>query len=314
MIRFISVRILQLIPLGFGITVVMFFLVRIVPGDPAKMALGVWATPERVARLRAAWGLDRPLWDQYLSFLNQLFHGDLGYSYFYRKPALEIVLERLPPELFLIAYVLAVTILIGVPMGVVAALHRERVPDHLIRGVMMAGLSLPPYWLGIILLLFFGLWLRILPVGGYGDTFLDHLHSLFLPALTIALGMAPLMIRALRASLIETLQADHVDMARSKGLPQSVVLVRHVIRPALIPTVTVLGVNIGLLIGSTLIIESVFAIPGLGNLMVFAVSSRDFPVVQAVTLIFAVLVVGINLLTDVAVAYLDPRARQAMLA
>ena len=314
MIRFISVRILQLIPLGFGITVVMFFLVRIVPGDPAKMALGVWATPERVARLRAAWGLDRPLWDQYLSFLNQLFHGDLGYSYFYRKPALEIVLERLPPELFLIAYVLAVTILIGVPMGVVAALHRELVPDHLIRGVMMAGLSLPPYWLGIILLLFFGLWLRILPVGGYGDTFLDHLHSLFLPALTIALGMAPLMIRALRASLIETLQADHVDMARSKGLPQSVVLVRHVIRPALIPTVTVLGVNIGLLIGSTLIIESVFAIPGLGNLMVFAVSSRDFPVVQAVTLIFAVLVVGINLLTDVAVAYLDPRARQAMLA
>jgi len=314
MIRFISVRILQLIPLGFGITVVMFFLIRIVPGDPAKMALGVWATPEKVARLRADWGLDRPLWDQYLTFLNQLFHGDLGYSYFYRKPAAEIVLERLPPELFLIAYALALTILVGVTLGVVAALRRERLPDHLIRGVMMAGLSLPAYWMGIILLLFFGLWLRILPVGGYGDSFPDHLLSLFLPALTIALGMAPLVIRALRASLIETLQADHVDMARSKGLPQFVVLVRHVIRPALIPTVTVLGINIGLLIGSTLIIESVFAIPGLGNLMVSAVSSRDFPVVQAVTLNFAVLVVAINLLTDVVVAYLDPRARQAMLA
>lgn len=305
---------LQLIPVAFGITLIMFVLLRVVPGDPARVALSVYATPERLAQLRHAWGLDRPLVDQYFTFLSQLVQGDLGYSYFYRQPALNVVLERLPPEVFLIAYAVVLTLLIGVPLGVLAALRQERLGDHLTRGLMVVGLSLPSYWIGIILLLVFGLWLRILPVGGYGNTFLEHLRSLFLPSLTIALGMAPLVIRALRASLIETLQADHVDMARSKGLPRSTVLVRHVLRPALIPTVTVLGVNIGLLIGGTLIIESVFAVPGLGQLMLMAVSSRDFPVVQAATLVFAVLVVLVNLLTDVLVAYLDPRARSAMRA
>jgi peptide/nickel transport system permease protein len=314
MMRFVLVRALQLVPVAFGITLVMFFLLRIVPGDPAKVALGVYATPERLADLRHAWGLDRPLTDQYVTFLGLLVHGDLGYSYFYRQPALSVVLERLPPELFLIAYAVALTILIGVPLGVLAALRQERIADHLTRALMMFGLSLPAYWVGIILLLVFGLWLRILPVGGYGNTFPEHLVSLFLPSVTIALGMAPLVIRALRASVIEMLQADHVDMARSKGLQRSSVLLRHVLRPALIPTVTVLGINIGLLIGGTLIIESVFAIPGLGQLLVMAVSSRDFPVVQAVTVVFAVLVVSVNLLTDVVVASLDPRARQAMRA
>ena len=314
MIRFVALRSLQLIPVAFGISLVMFFLLRIVPGDPAKVALGVYATPDRLAQLRHAWGLDRPLAEQYFAFMAQVFQGDLGYSYFYRQPALNIVLERVPPELFLIGYGVTLTILIGVPLGVIAALRQERLADHLTRALMVFGLSLPSYWVGIILLLVFGLWLRVLPVGGYGTTFLDHLRSLFLPALTIALGMAPLVIRALRASVIETLQADHVDMARSKGLPRSTVLLRHVLRPALIPTVTVLGVNIGLLVGGTLIIESVFAVPGLGQLMVMAVSSRDFPVVQAATVVFAALVVLVNLLTDVLVAYLDPRARLAMRA
>lgn len=312
MIRFIGIRALQLIPVAFGITLVMFFLLRIVPGDPAKVALGAYATPERIAELRHAWGLDRPLTDQYFGFLSQLAQGDLGYSYFYRQPAIKVALERLPPELFLITYAVALTLLIGVPLGTLSALRRERLPDHLTRVLMVLGLSLPAYWIGIILLLVFGLWLRVLPVGGYGNTFPEHLISLFLPAITIALGMSPLVIRALRASVIEMLQSDHVDMARSKGLPGRTILLRHVLRPALIPSVTVLGINIGLLIGGTLIIESVFAIPGLGQLLVMAVASRDFPVVQAVTVVFAVLVVLINLMTDVLVASLDPRARVAM--
>lgn len=312
MIRFIGIRALQLIPVAFGITLVMFFLLRIVPGDPAKVALGAYATPERIAELRHAWGLDRPLADQYVGFLSQLAQGDLGYSYFYRQPALKVALERLPPELFLITYSVALTLIIGVPLGTVSALRRERLPDHLTRAVMVLGLSLPAYWVGIILLLAFGLWLRVLPVGGYGNTFPEHLVSLFLPSLTIALGLSPILIRALRASVIEMLQSDHLDMARSKGLPAQTILLRHVLRPALIPSVTVLGINIGLLIGGTLIIESVFAIPGLGQLLVMAVSSRDFPVVQAVTVVFAVLVVLVNLATDVLVACLDPRARVAM--
>src|SRR5262245_46547323 len=187
----------------------MFFLLRIVPGDPAKMALGVYATPERLAELRHTWGLDQPLANQYFAFLLQLVHGDMGYSYFYREPALNVVLERLPPELFLITYAVVLTIAIGVPLGILAALHQNRLADHLTRAIMTVGLSLPAYWLGIILLLVLGLWLRLLPVGGYGNTFPDHVRSLFLPAFTIALGMAPLVIRALRASVIETLQSEH---------------------------------------------------------------------------------------------------------
>lgn len=314
MIRFVTNRLLQLVPVAFGITVVMFFLLRIVPGDPATVALGVYGTPEQVAELRVKFGLDQPLLAQYSIFLSQMLQGDLGFSYFYRQPAMELVIERLGPTLFLIVYAVTLTLLVGIPLGILGAVRRDGVADNVIRGLMVIGLSLPAYWIGIVLLLLFGIWIPILPVGGYGTTFTEHLRSLFLPATTITLGLAPLFIRALRASVIETLQADHVDMARSKGLSRRVVLSRHVFRPALIPSLTVLGVNIGLLTGSTLIIEYVFAIPGLGQLMITSVTTRDYPTVQAVTLVFAVVVVLVNLGADVMIAYLDPRARAAMLA
>jgi peptide/nickel transport system permease protein len=311
-LRFVALRILQMIPVFVGISLVMFVLVRVVPGDPAVVALNVYATPERVTQLRAVWGLDKPILVQYGIFLSQLLHGDLGYSYFYRQPTLVLVLERLGPELFLILYVVVLTLLVAIPLGALAATHREGAADNLVRALMIGGLSLPAYWVGIILLLVFGIWIPIFPVGGYGGTVLEHLRSLFLPATTIALGLTPLVIRALRASMIETLEADHVDMARSKGLPRFTVLRRHVFRPALIPAVTVLGINVGLLIGGTVIVEFVFGIPGLGQLMITAISTRDYPTVVAVTLAFAVFVMFVNLLTDVLVAFLDPRARAAM--
>jgi len=245
-------------------------------------------------------------------FLTQLAHADLGYSYFYRQPAISLVLERLGPELALIACTVVLTLLIGVPLAAVAALNRDGPADNSVRALMIVGLGLPAYWIGIVLLLAFGIWIPILPVGGYGDTFIGHLRSLILPSLTIALGLAPLIIRALRASMIETFEADHVDMARSKGLSRAHVFRRHVLRPALIPAVTVLGINVGLLIGSTVIVEYVFGIPGLGLLMINAITSRDYPTVVAVTLVFALFVMLVNLLTDVLVAFLDPRARASM--
>jgi peptide/nickel transport system permease protein len=314
MLRFIVRHVLMMIPILLGISLVMFILLRVVPGDPAVMALNVYATPERVTELRAQWGLDRPIAEQYGIFLAQLAHGDLGYSYFYKQPAISLVLERLGPELALIASTVVLTLLIGVPLAAVAAVNRDGAGDNSVRALMILGLSLPAYWIGIVLLLAFGIWIPILPVGGYGDSFLGHIRSLVLPSLTIALGLAPLIIRALRASMIETLEADHVDMARSKGLSRARVFRRHVLRPALIPAVTVLGVNVGLLIGSTVIVEYVFGIPGLGLLMINAITSRDYPTVVAVTLVFALFVMLVNLVTDVLVAFLDPRARASLAA
>jgi peptide/nickel transport system permease protein len=314
MLTFIVVRVLQMVPVLVGISLAMFVLVRVVPGDPAQVALGVYATADRLAELRGHWGLDQPIFEQYLLFLQQVLRGDLGYSYFYGQPALTLVLERLEPELFLVAYAIVLTILISVPLGVWAALRRDPITDAVVRIVIVAGLSLPAYWIGIVLLLLFSIWLPIFPIGTYGSTLAEQLHSLFLPSLTLALGLVPLVVRSLRASLIEALEADHVDMARSKGVAESVVFLRHAFRLALIPSVTILGLHIGILIGATLIVEFVFAVPGLGQLMLTAISTRDYPTVVAVTLVFAVFVMVVNLLTDIVVAFLDPRARDAMVA
>ncbi len=312
MMRFIALRLLQLIPVAFGITLLTFFLLRLIPGDPAANALGMYITPERLDALRAKFGLDKPLIIQYLIFLGDIFRGDFGFSYFFKQPALDLVLERLGPELFLIAYAVGLSLMVGIPLGVLAGVRREGIADNFIRGIMVLGISLPAFWIGLVLLLILGIWIPLFPIGGFGEGLVGHLRSLFLPAVTISLGLIPLIIRALRASVIETLQQDHVDMARSKGLPRRRVLSRHVLRPALIPTVTVLGVNLGFLVGGTVVIENVFGIPGVGQLMINSVFARDYPTVQAVTLVFAALVVLVNLVTDVIVALLDPRARAAM--
>jgi ABC-type dipeptide/oligopeptide/nickel transport system permease component len=313
LLNFIIIRALQMIPVLIGISLIIFVLVRVVPGDPAAMSLGMYASPERVAELRAHWGLDQSLLHQYWAFLQQLFKGDFGYSYFYGRPAIELVAERLGPELFLVAYAVVLTILISVPLAVWSAVSRSSVANAAVRVVVVFGLSLPAYWIGLLLLLLFGIWWPILPVGGFGSTLGEQFRSLLLPAFTLALGLCPLVVRSLRASLVETMDADHVDMARSKGLPERIVFFRHVFRLALIPAVTILGLHIGLLIGATLIVEYVFSVPGLGQLMLTATTTRDYPTVVAVTLVFALFVMVINLLTDLFVAFLDPRARDAML-
>ena len=303
-------RLLHLIPIALGVTLLVFFLIHLVPGDPARTVLGNRATPERVALLHEEWGLDEPLPTQYWRFLTRLAHGDLGSSLFYGVPAGRLVVDRLPVTLWLIGLGTLFSVLIAVPLATIAAARRDRPTDHVVRAVPLVGLGFPPFWIGIMLLFAFALNLgRAFPVGGYGDGFFGHLHSMFLPALTVAIAISPILIRSLRASLLEVLESDYVVTARSKGLPERRVLIRHGLRNAVISMVTVLGVNLAFLVGATFVIEQVYALPGVGQLLVNSIFQRDFPVVQAVTLAFAVMVVLVYLMTDIVHALLDPRVR-----
>ncbi len=292
-----------------GVTILVFFMIHLVPGDPARTMLGVRATDQAVAALHHRWGLDRPLLAQYLLFMGRLLHGDLGDSLFYRVPTTDLILGRLPATLLLLLYAVVLSVLIAVPLATLAATNKDRLVDQLVRAIPLVGLGMPSFWVGIMLILFLGLDLRLFPVGGYGEDLPGHLYSMFLPGLTVAIAISPLLIRSLRTSMISVLESEYVATARSKGISERRVLLRHVLRNAAIPAVTVLGVNIGFLVGGTLIIENVFALPGIGNLMIQAIFNRDFPVVQGVTLVFGVMVVLVNLTTDVVYSLLDPRVR-----
>jgi peptide/nickel transport system permease protein len=304
---FLRRRIVQMLPVLIGISAVTFFMIHLIPGDPARNMLGPRATPERVAELRQVLGLDEPLWSQYGRFLAGVIHGDFGTSLYYRQAVGPLVMERLPATVFLIVYSAILALIVALPLGILASVRRNTWVDQLIRTVSLVTLAMPAFWLGVLFILFFGLQLGWFPIGGYGDTFRDRLHHLFLPALTIALTMAPILIRSLRSSMAGNLRAQYATTARSKGLSERRVVTGHVLRPSLISTVTVLGVNLGFLIGSTVIIETVFAIPGLGFLMVSSIQNRDYPIIQAVTLVMALLVITVNLLTDMTYVLLDPR-------
>jgi peptide/nickel transport system permease protein len=307
---YVARRLLQMLLVIFGVTILVFFLIHLVPGDPARTILGTHATPQRVQLLHEEWGLDKPLPVQYELFMKRLVQGDLGSSLFFDVPAGRLVLERLPVTLWLIGLGALFSVLIAVPLATIAAARREGMSDHVIRAVPLVGLGFPSFWIGIMLLLAFALNSgRLFPVGGYGSGFFGHLHSMILPALTVALGVTPILVRSLRASLLEVFEADYITTARSKGLPERRVLIRHALRNAIISMVSVLAVSIGFLVGGTLIIEQVYALPGIGQLMYNSILQRDFPVVQAVTLVFAIMVVIVYLIADIVHAALDPRVR-----
>lgn len=310
MLSLIGRRLLQLVPIALAITLGAFLLLRLVPGDPATAILQSRATPELVARLRAEHGLDRSLPEQFGVFVAHLARGDLGMSYVVRQPVTSLVVEQIPPTLALVAFSTGLSMLIAFPLALAAALRRESLTDHLIRVLLIVSAGLPGYWIGVLLLLFFAAMIPLFPVGGYGTGTLSHLHHLCLPALTLALAATPVVLRALRASLIETLRAEHVAAARARGLPEREVLLRHVLRNSLIPAVTLVGMNAGWLIGSTVIIETIFGVPGLGQLLFNSIRLRDYPTVQGVVMTFAVLAVLIQLATDIVTLLLDPRARR----
>jgi peptide/nickel transport system permease protein len=306
---FVVQRLLLLIPVAVGVSIIVFFMVHLIPGDPAATILGIHATPKAVALLHEQWGLNRPLASQYWLFLDRLLHGNLGQSIFYGGSVTSLILSHLPPTLWLLAYATVLTVLISVPLAVIAASRKDGVRDHAVRAVPLVGLGMPPFWLGFLLIYAFAISLRIFPVSGYGSGFTGHLHSMFLPSLTVALALTPVVIRSLRASMLNVLGAEYIVTARSKGVPPHRLYQRHALRNAVIPAVTVLAINIGFLVGTTVIIEQIFAIPGIGQLMINSIFQRDFPVVQGVTLVFAIMVVLVNLLADMAYAALDPRVR-----
>jgi peptide/nickel transport system permease protein len=262
-----------------------------------------------VATLHQQLGLDQPIWHQYLQFLVRLLHGNLGHSFFYQDSVTSLVLDRVGATLWLIVTGALFAVLISVPLAVWAASRRGSVADHAIRAVPLLGLGMPAFWLGIMLILLLSLKAGAFPASGFGTGLLNHVRSIILPGLTVALALVPILVRSLRASMINVLQSDYIVTARSKGLGARRVVLGHALRNAAISSVTVLGVNIAYLIGSTLVVEKVFALNGVGFLMITAIFNRDFPIVQGVTLLFAIMVVVVNLLTDVSHAALDPRVR-----
>ncbi len=302
-------RLVSLIPVLLGISLIVFFLVRLIPGDPAATLLGTHATPTAVRELRATLGLDKPLWTQYLTFLGHLFQGNLGFSYFYDSPVSGLIATSLPVTLWLLVAGVVFTLVTAVPLAVLAAARRGGIADNIIRAVPVAGLGLPAFWVGIMLILIFGLKLHWLPVAGFGTNVPQHLRSMVLPGITIALTLAPILIRSLRASMIEVLGSDFIVTAQAKGIGTGRVVFGHALRNAAVSSITVLGVNIAYLTGSTLVVERVYSLPGIGQQMINSILSRDFPTVQGITLVFAILVVVVNLLTDVTHAALDPRVK-----
>jgi peptide/nickel transport system permease protein len=306
---FVLRRLVLLVPTAIGVTIITFFMVHLIPGNPAVTILGEHATPATVAALDRQLGLSQPLLEQYWLFIDRLFHGNLGESLFYGAPVAGLITSHLPPTLWLLCYAAVIAVVISVPLATLAASRKDGIRDHVVRVVPLFGLGLPAFWFGLILQTWLGTKLRLFPVTGYGVGFTGHLQSMFLPALTVAVALCPVLIRSLRASMLGVLGAEFVTTARAKGVPTPRLLVRHVLRNAVIPAVTVLGINIGYLIGGTLIVEQVFAIPGIGSLMINAIFDRDFTVIQSVALIYGVLVVLVNLLTDIAYVALDPRVR-----
>ena len=300
-------RLGQLIPVVVGMTMIVFLLLRLVPGDPARSMLGPRAPESAVRELRQRWGLDEPLPVQFAQFAGRIVRGDLGTSLSYNVPVAGLILPRVVPTVLLVLYAVVLVTLITVPLATVVAARRGTWIDAVVRAIPLVGLGMPSFWLAIMLILLFALRLHWFPVGGYGKTPAAILRALFLPGLTIAIAIAPFTLRSLRAALLEVLGAEFIDTARAKGLSERRVLLVHALRNAVIPTVTVLGVNIGWLVGNTLIVEKVFAVPGLGALMIDSVLARDFPVVQALALIFGILVVVVGLAADLLRAALDPR-------
>jgi peptide/nickel transport system permease protein len=304
---FILRRLLQLIPTLIFILIVVFVLVRLLPGDPTSAILGDRALDADVERINRELGLDRSLPVQFWAFVKSLATGNLGNSISLKVPVTDLIVQRLPITILLTVMAALIALVMAVPLAFLAALQSGRRTDAVIRGAFQVGLSMPVFYIGLLLLTVFGAKLGWFPVGGYGDGFWEHLHHLFLPAFTLALSLAAIVMRNLRAAIIGVVDADYVQFARAKGLAPRLVMLRHVLRNALISTVALFGLSIGTLLGGAVITETVFAVPGAGRLMVDSIYGRDYPVIQGLTIALAVLVSVTFLLTDLLQAWLDPR-------
>ena len=304
---FVAKRLLQTIPMLFGIVLVVFLVLQITPGDPARQVAGLRASEADLEEVRENLGLNESVLVQYGRYVGNVLQGDLGYSYKSRKPVTEIIAPRMVVTAWLLVAGVLLTLLISVPVGVLAALRKDRPTDHIIRGLGLVGLSMPSFWTGVILLLLVALRFEFFPPGGFGDSTVDHFRSILLPALTLAIASSPFIIRGLRAAMISVMESDYVSTARSIGVAGGRLVRRFVLRNAAGPGVTLLAIEVGYLLFGAVVIETTFALPGVGQGIVIAARGRDLPTVQGYTLLFALIVVAVYLLSDIITAMLDPR-------
>jgi len=312
MTRFLISKALGMLAVLAIVAVIVFVLTRAASGDPVAVLLGDQATAQDIARVQKQYGLDRPLPVQFGYWLRELAHGNLGDSIFLQRPVTQALAERAEPTTLLALLAVAIAAAIGIPCGIVSAVFRGRWIDQVFTGVAMLGASIPSFWLGLVLIQMFAVSLGWFPVSGYGApgaSLPERVHALILPAAVLGLLNSALIIRFTRASMLDVLGEDYVRTARSKGLAESTVVLKHALRNALVPIVTVLGLTVALMIGGAVVTETVFGLPGIGNLVVNAVLRRDYPVIQGALLVVAGIYVLINFAIDLLYAVVDPRVK-----
>lgn len=304
MLKYVLKRLLSTIPVLFGISLLLFFMLRMLPGDPAQVLAGQMASPEDIETIRKQLGLDRPIIIQYGLFLKRLSRFDLGRSARTQHPVIREVWARLPNTILLAVAAITIACLFGIPAGILAAIKPYTWIDYLFTSMALFGMSMPVFWLGLMLIIFFSVILQWLPAGGTGSW-----KHLILPSLTLAAFVVAFITRMTRASMLEALSQDYTTTARSKGLREEVVVIKHALKNAMIPIITVVGLQFGLLLGGAVLTETVFAWPGMGRLIVDSILARDYPVIQGAILIFGLLYILVNLGVDLLYAYIDPRIR-----
>jgi len=304
MLSYVIKRLLSMIPVLIGISILLFFMLRMLPGDPAQVLAGQMASPEEIATIRTQLGLDRPIYEQYLSYLGRLVRLDLGRSARTQNPVIEEIWARLPNTVLLAVVAISLACMLGIPAGIISAVRPYTWVDYAVTMGALFGISMPVFWLGMMLVVLFSVILRWLPAGGTGGW-----QHVVLPSVTLASFVVAFIARMTRSTMLETLAQDYTTTARSKGLKENVVVIKHALKNALIPIVTVVGLQFGLLLGGAVLTETVFAWPGIGRLIVDSILARDYPVIQGTILIFGLLYLLVNLAVDLAYAYIDPRIR-----
>lgn len=306
-LNYIIKRIIQIIPVMLIISVLIFASMRMIGGDPARLMLGEKATESAIAALREKLGLNEPIAKQYLIFMKDILKGDMGTSLTYQRPVSELLSNRLPTTIKLSFLTTLISIIVAIPLGYLAGTFKDKTIDQVIRVIALVFISMPSFWVGLILMIIFAVNLSILPAGGWGETAIDQIKSLLLPSITQSLTTIALVIRNVRNSVVDISSMDYVDFARSKGLDESAVRNRYILKNSMISTVTLFSMRIAAMLGGSVIIESVFSLPGIGKLMVDSIFGRDYVVVQSLVLLFAFLVLTINIITDIIYSFIDPR-------
>lgn len=310
--RFIAKRIISVIPVLIIVSIVIFSLIHLVPGDPATAMLGDLATEEDIAALRIRMGLDIPLIEQYFIWIGNIFHGDFGMSVVNNETVGSLIISHIRPTISLAIYALVIAAVIAIPLGMIASRKKGSAIDHVVSVISLAGISLPSFLLGLFLMLLFSVKFRIFPVSGYkeiSEGFLEHIRSLTLPAIALGFMNAALMMRMTRASMLEVLGSDYIKMAKAKGVKEFSLLAKHAFKNTLVTLITIFGQSIVQALSGAAVVESLFAVPGLGQLMVNSIGRRDYYVIQAIVLLIAVINVVINMIIDILYGFVDPRVR-----